>query len=70
MAKTQEFKMTIEEVYNYAEYLFNSYNDEQKAAEKAGNNKKAFENWKSKTPYEIILCKLTGKEYVCKLPKI
>lgn len=64
-----EYKMTIEDVLYYAQNMFNIYQDEQKRAEKEGNKEKAFECWKRKQPYEILICKITGREYICNIPR-
>jgi hypothetical protein len=48
-----ELKMTIEEL----------------EAARQGNKEKEFENWKQSQPYEILISKITGKEYVCNLPR-
>jgi hypothetical protein len=67
--KQTEYNMTIEDVLSYAQNLYNIFNEEKKKAEKEGNKEKAFENWKESQPYEILICKITGKEYVCNLPR-
>ena len=64
-----EYKMTIEEVLSYSQFMYNIWNDEQMKAEKEGNKEKAFECWKEKQPYEILIRKITGREYVCNIPR-
>jgi len=66
---SNELKMTIEDVLSYAQNMFNIYRAEQKKAEQEGNKEKAFEYWKNAQPYEILICKITGREYVCNIPR-
>lgn len=67
--KEVEYNMTIEEVLSYAQNIYNIYHSEQKQAEEEGNKEKALENWKESQAYEILICKITGKEYVCNIPR-
>lgn len=71
-AKTQkpkeEIQVTIEELTNYIQYMYNIFNEHQIDMANKGKFKEATKAWEQKSIYETLLCKIYKREYVCNIP--
>lgn len=61
--------ITIEEMLAHCEFMYDIFHNEQVKARREGNKDKEYDNWKEANFYDMMICKITGREYVCKIPR-